>query len=138
MIQDREGILKTWQEFQGLGIKRPKSEAEYDDLNQFLNELTDHYNCNQEPYASLFDLVAGYMHEWELEHYPELKNIDVPPHEMLASLMEQHGVSQYQLAQEGIAHQSTLSKILSGERKISKEIAKQLARRFKVSVEVFL
>jgi HTH-type transcriptional regulator/antitoxin HigA len=57
---------------------------------------------------------------------------------MLAGLMEEHGLSQNQLASEGIADQGNLSNILAGDREISKSLAKRLAARFKVPADLFL
>ena len=67
--------VEAWQSFQTSsgGIKSPQSEVEYEYLLALLNDLTDRYNCNQEPYGSLFDLVASYVHKWELENEPELQ-----------------------------------------------------------------
>lgn len=131
---------EAWRAFQDAsgGIKPPQSEADYEQLLAFLNDFTDHYSCTQEPYASLFNLIAGYMHEWELDNEPEQKLDHLEPNERLAFLMQRRGVSQYALDKAGVAHQSTLSQILAGERGISKEVAKRLAAHFGVSVEVFL
>lgn len=133
-------IVDAWQAFQraAVSIKRPISESEYLELLELADGLTSRYDCNEEPYASLFDIIATYMHEWELVNEPELKNPDVPPHEILAYLMEERGISQYQLEQEGLVHQGNLSKILKGKRGISKSLAKKLAQRFAVGVELFL
>ena len=131
---------EAWRAFQAAsgGVKPPKSDAEYERLLTFLDDLTDTYNCNEEPYASLFDLVAGYMQEWELDNEPQQKLDHLKPNERLSFLMQRRGVSQYALDKAGVAHQSTLSQILAGERGISKEVAKRLAAYFGVSVEVFL
>ncbi len=133
-------VINAWEAFQAAtgGIKRPETGAEYEVLLELVDDLTDRYNCNTEPYGSLFGIIATYMHEWELENELELKNPDVPPRRMLAHYMEQQGVSQYQLDKEGVVNQGSLSRILKGERGISKALAKRLAERFGVSVEVFL
>ena len=141
MSNDRStASAEAWRAFQDAsgGIRPPQSETDYERLRVFLNNLTDLYNCNQEPYASLFDLIALYMHEWELDNEPEQKLDHLEPSERLAFLMQRRGVSQYALDKAGVAHQSTLSQILAGERGISKEVAKRLAAYFGVSVEVFL
>jgi len=136
-------IVAAWEAFQSdtrdtLLLRPPESEAEYDALVQFADELTDTYNCNEGPQAALFDLVAAYIDHWERQHYADLKDVQVPPHKMLAHYMDQHGVSQYQLDKEGVASQQNLSKILKGERGISLELAKRLAERFNVGVEMFV
>lgn len=140
MIADHDHIFDAWRSFQTAtgGLKRPKSEAEYLELLALMDELTSRHKCNEEPFASLFDIIATYMHEWELENEAELKNPEVAPHVMLAHLMEQHGVTQYQLDKEGIVNQANLSKILKGERGISKNLAKKLGKRFGVGIEMFL
>ena len=78
------------------------------------------------------------MHEWELVNEPDLKNSVATPHEMLAYLMEQRGVTQYRLAKDGVVSQGTLNAILKGRRGISKAVAKKLAVYFGVSVELFI
>ena len=138
MTTDAVRMVEAWQDFQLIvgGTERPQTEQEYVELLEVLDTLTERYDCNEAPYASLFDLLAGYARQWEEAN--EAPVPDVAPHEMLAFYMEQQGVSQYQLEQEGVADQSTLSKILRAKRGISKELAKKLGRRFKVNPVVFL
>lgn len=75
------------------------------------------------------------MLEWERQHHEPL---ETTPAEVLASLMEEHGVSQYGLEKAGIADQSLLSKILSSKRGISRALAKRLGKRFQIEPSVFL
>lgn len=132
-------ITQAWTAFYASApLDAPVTEGDYLKLKELADHLLDNHNIEEGAYAPLFDIVTRYMHEWELEHEPELKNPDVPPHRMLAFLMEQQGVTQYQLQKEGVVNQGTLSKILKGERGISKALAKRLAEKFGVSVEVFL
>lgn len=56
----------------------------------------------------------------------------------LAHLMEQHGISQYQLDKEGVYSQQNSSRILKGERGTSLKLAKKLAERFGVGTELFI
>lgn len=135
-----ERVPEAWAQFQSHigGLSRPRSEQEYEQLIALMHHLSDSYDSTSEPYAALFDFLATMAHDWEAANEPEFQNPDVaPPHTVLAYLMEEHGVSQYQLAQEGIADQGNLSRILAGERSINKNLAKALAARFSVSVEAF-
>lgn len=136
MISER--AYEGWQALFDAGVKRPENEADYLELLAFMDDLTSRHDINRQPWSDMFGLIAGYMHEWELEHELELKSSDIPGQQVLALLLEQHGVTQYQLAKEGIVDQGNLSKILKGEREISKELAKKLATRFGVGVELFL
>jgi antitoxin component HigA of HigAB toxin-antitoxin module len=129
-------IVEAWVTFTNTGIQRPLSEGEYEALIAQMDALTDLHNVEQEPYASLFDLMAGYALEWEALHDEPLP--ESAPHEALAFLMEQQGLTQKDLERLGIADQPKLSKILSGKLLISKAIAKRLAGHFKVSVDVFV
>lgn len=132
-------IVQAWGGFYAAThLAAPKTEDEYETLHSLADYLLDNYNVDTEPYGPLFELVTGYMHVWELEHEPDLKNPDAPPYQLLAHLMEQHAVSQYQLEKEGIASQQNLSRILKGERGISLKLAKRLAERFEVGTELFI
>lgn len=135
-----ERVPEAWAQFQMHvgGLSRPNSEEEYEQIISLMHHISDSYSTTSEPYAGLFDYLATLAHNWEVENEPDLKNPDVAPHKVLAYLMEEHNVSQYQLAQEGIADQGNLSRILAGERSISKNLAKKLAERFHVSAEVFI
>ena len=135
-----ERVPEAWAQFQMQvgGLSRPDSEEEYEQVINLMHHVADNYSTTHEPYAALFDYLARLAHEWEVENEPDLKNPDVAPHAVLAYLMEEHGVSQYQLAQEGIVNQGNLSRILSGERGISKNLAKKLAERFRVSAGAFI
>jgi HTH-type transcriptional regulator/antitoxin HigA len=78
----------------------------------------------------LSDLVGDY----ERDHY---KTSAVSGTEMLAYLMELQGLNQSDLAKE-LGGQPIVSKILKGERELNLRQVKALARRFKVSPEVFI
>lgn len=135
-----ERVPEAWAHFQKQigGLTRPTSEVEYEQILSLMHHVSDSYDTASEPYAALFDYLATLARAWEVENEPDLKSPDVAPFKVLAHLMEEHGVSQYQLAQEGIADQGNLSRILAGERGISKNLAKRLAGRFHVSAEVFI
>lgn len=72
--------------------------------------------------------------EYERENY---KSNAVSGREMLAYLMELQGLTQKDLAKE-VGGQPIVSKILKGERDLNIRQIKALAKRFKVSAEVFI
>lgn len=135
-----EHIPEAWSAFhkQMGSLAHPITEDEYDQLVSLMNHVYDNFDTTTAPYDHLLDYLANLVNEWELEHQPELKDIDVAPNEVLAFLMEQQGVTQSQLGKEGIVSQGNLSRILSGDRGISKELAKKLAKRFRVDVSLFI
>ncbi|MBX3144797.1 MAG: helix-turn-helix domain-containing protein [Trueperaceae bacterium] len=135
-----ERVPEAWVEFQAQvgGLSRPMNEQEYERIVSLMHLVAHNYDTASEPYATLFDYLAKLAHDWEVAYEPDLKSVEVAPRAVLAYLLQEHGVSQYQLAQEGIVNQGNLSRILSGERGISRELAKRLAVRFGVSADTFL
>jgi len=80
----------------------------------------------------LADLIADYEKQQD-------KNLRRKPsgEEMLAYLMEEHGLKQNDLKKE-LGSQSVVSEILSGKRKLNVRQIKALAKRFNVSSATFL
>ena len=81
------------------------------------------------------DLLATLIEDYERKRWP-LKRETLSGREMLATLMEENGLKQSDLA--GIVPQSNISAILAGKRTISKAVAIKLGKRFRVSPELFL
>src|SRR5579862_1434596 len=111
----------------------PRNEDEYENLLCFVDELMElSRQKKDERIAILLKLVAKNIEEYESRHYPTPV---ATPVEMLEFLMEQHGLEQSDLPE--IGSQSLVSKILSGERKLTVEHIKNLSKRFHVSPSVF-
>ena len=73
------------------------------------------------------------IEQWENE------NVSLPqahPREVLRYLLEEHGLTQKDLAD--IAAPTLIRDILAGHREISKRLAKSLAERFHVDIGAFL
>lgn len=81
-------------------------------------------------FKTLVDLVADFERR-------EFKSPSASGAEMLAYLMDLQGLQQTDLAQE-LGGQSVVSRILNGERELNLRQIKLLAKRFKVSPEVFI
>lgn len=99
-----------------------------------LNQLLDAGGADERnELAGLVDALGQMIHAYEQRRHalPE-----APPREVLRHLMEEHDLSQSDLAD--IASQGTISDILAGRRGISKALAKKLAKRFAVSVAAFV
>jgi antitoxin component HigA of HigAB toxin-antitoxin module len=107
-------------------ISRPKIEADYLELIDLIEHITDTVDdLENNPYIALLDIAMTYANEWE-------------PRETLAFLMQQHDLTQKDLERLGIASQPVLSKILKGERAISKTVAQKLGAYFNVKPSSFL
>lgn len=129
-------IAQTWKGFsQSIGhILPPQSERDYQKLVRLADQVADSLD-EDESLEGLFDLLTEHIARWEEKQDPLEP---VSPHQMLAFYMQQQGLSQSDLAREGLMDQGNLSKILSGERPIGLELAKRLATRFHTSPAVFL
>jgi HTH-type transcriptional regulator / antitoxin HigA len=129
-------IAQTWQNLYN-NLHPIENETEYHAMLEFMRDLMRQYNVSSQPHKGLWDLAAKYIQHWEQANDPWLQQ-PATGRDALAFLLRDRGITQYQLAQAGIAHQSTLSSILSGKRGISLAVAKKLAAFFTVPLELFL
>jgi HTH-type transcriptional regulator/antitoxin HigA len=112
----------------------PHNENEYNKLLDFVDELMEiSRHKKDERVTSLLRLVAQNIEAYESRRY---LTKSLSPIEMLAYLMGEHGLGQGDLPE--IGSQSLVSKILSGERKLTVEHIRKLAKRFAVSLSVFV
>ena len=131
-------LLNFWKRHADvLNIRRPSTEAEYDGLFELIESIFKAAGANPEhgPYSTLLDIASTYAHDWEEQHHPMPMG---DPVNVLKFLMDEHGVSQADLIRANITDQPTLSRILSGQRSISKVIAKRLGGHFKLAADTFL
>lgn len=133
---DLASVQSAWQ---GLNKLVPlgtiTSEKDYKRRVSVMDELLDRIGANESHrLMPLLDLVTK-----EVEAY-EAKQQTLPeaaPAEVLAFLMEEHGLKQADLAEE-LGGQSIVSAILNGKRELNTRQVKSLAARFNVSPAVFL
>ena len=111
-----------------------RSEKEYRrllDAAKRLMERPDEKIAPEE--GRLLELLGVLIEEYEDRIHP-LPTVE--PHEMLRHLLEENNLRPGDLVE--IMPKSRVSEILSGKRAISKGQAKELAKRFRVPVDVFL
>lgn len=134
-IPKPQAILKAWLPFKAaIGVTAVRSEADYQHALATLEVLLEAVGDDEtHPLADVLDYLADRVKSYEDAQcaIPEAE-----PRAVLQFLMEQHGLKQTDLAD--CAPQSRISEILGGQRAISKALAKSLAARFGVPVEVFL
>ncbi len=132
-----KAILERWEAFNTIAgpyLEPITTPAEYEAADALLNDISDRMSSSDDrQYINLFRLLAARIQAWEDEHEPLPSST---PHELLAFLLEQHQLRQSDLS--NIVDQSTLSKILRGERGISKRLAFALSERFGLPVAAFL
>ena len=132
---EAQAILKAWMPFKQLiGVTSVHTKKDYAQVRATIDTLLDEVGDDEShPLADVLDYLADQVKAYEDENFPIP---EAEPKEVLRFLMEQHNLKQEDLAD--CAPQSRISDILSGNRSISKEIAKRFAQRFHVRADVFL
>ena len=85
-------------------------------------------------YAQYARVIEEFIVHYERDRFPDAKSA---PQDMLAFLMEQHGLSQVDIA-EDLGGQPNVSNVLSGKRELNLRQIRRLATRFHISPAVFL
>ncbi|MDR0247256.1 MAG: helix-turn-helix domain-containing protein [Burkholderiales bacterium] len=134
-VPEPKAILQAWMPFKELiGVTSVHTEEDYAQARATIDVLLDEIGDNENhPLIDVLDYLADQVVAYEEERFPIP---EAEPKEVLRFLMDQHGLKQEDLSD--CAPQSRISDILNGRRNISKETAKKLARRFNVSVALFL
>ena len=128
------GIPETYDELcRGYPPRKIKNKAAHAGALKVIDAMAGHaLNPDQEDYLDLLsDLVEAY----------ENKAVDppkVPVTEVLKELMEERNMTQTRLAEFLGIDNSLVTKILKGEREITVDIARALARQFNVDASMFL
>jgi HTH-type transcriptional regulator/antitoxin HigA len=111
------------------------SVAEYDRMVGAVEHLMDKGEDRLSPEESaLLETMAILIQAFDYRHHPLPS---VPPHEMLAYLMETSGRTAKDLLPV-LGTRGRVSEVLSGKRSISKEQAKKLASVFQVAADLFI
>jgi len=126
--------IEHWSHVAPLLIE-PKSEADYEQLVQVLDEVLDAGGADENhPLARLADSLGDLVEEWEACHHvmmPAASGIEV-----LRFLMKEHGIKQADLPEVGT--QSVVSEVLNGKRQLNVHHISRLAARFGVPAGVFI
>ena len=111
----------------------PETEKDYNQLVSDLDAVLDAGGANEaHPLAGLAERIGDLIAAYEDRHHPITTNgIDA-----LKYLMAEHNLKQADLSD--IGSQGVVSEILSGKRLLNIEQVRRLAKRFKVSAEVFI
>ena len=129
-------IAPAWKALQQAAKLGPiTSKAHYAEMLRLSEFLIDEIGANHaHPLNNLLYIVGDLIRAYDESH---VAIPDTSPAEVVAFLMEQHGLKQADLAAE-IGSQGIVSEVLRGKREINARQAKALAKRFEVSVAVFL
>jgi len=110
-----------------------RSEAQNEEYIAALYELEQRHRRWNKAEAELADLLTLLIEDYEEKNYQLPK---ASPLEMIAFLMEQHGLKQKDLV-DVFGTPSIVSEVLNGKRELNKEQICRLSERFHVSPELF-
>ena len=132
---DTQRAAERWNAFVAEVPVRPiRSDADYDEMVALMNQLLDVVGDNEShPLAPVLALIGDQVEGYDSDHFAIPRS---EPREVLRYLMDQQGLKQSDLGD--VLAQPNVSAILNGHRSISRDVAKALAQRFNVAVDVFL
>ena len=111
-----------------------RDDHDYDLAVERLNGLLDEVGTDERhPLYTLLDTLGTIMHAYEEQHHPMP---DCKGGEVLRFLMDEHGLTQADLAEVG--SQGVVSEILRGKRDLNVRQIRALGKRFHVSPAVFV
>jgi HTH-type transcriptional regulator/antitoxin HigA len=108
------------------------SDEELAEYTEKLFKLTAKSHPSREEEEAI-ELLTLLIERYEADRYPVP---DADPIEVLRFLLRQNGLSQKDLATE-LRSESTVSLVLSGKRRLTRDHIARLSRRFHVSPSVF-
>jgi len=129
-------MTATLTEYQSLLVElapRPiRSEREHHRaLRQIERLMTPDPNREK---SEMIDLLATLIEQYESAKHP---TPSASPRDLLAHLLENHGLTRAELARQTGLPRSAITNILCGRRRISKQNARRLATFFKLDVGAF-
>ena len=132
---DTQRAAERWNAFVAeIPVCPIRSDADYDRMVSLMNQLLDVVGDDaSHPLAPVLALIGDQVEGYDTDHFAIPRS---EPREVLRFLLNQHGLKQSDLGD--LVAQPNVSAILNGHRSISRTLAKALAQRFNVSVEVFL
>ncbi len=119
-------------------IENKKMHGIYSQVTTMLMEAVEEgvfarHSKEREDVETFIRSVAHFLQEYEKKEFPRGS---VTPEDVLSFLMEQHDLTQNDIAEE-LGGQPAASMILNGKRKLNREQIERLSDRFHISPGVF-
>lgn len=128
-------LPKTYEKLVSILPPRPiRSESQYEEVQEMIDALSG-YKLNQDQ-ADYLDALSTFFRAYEQEHYA-IDTSEISAIETVQCLLEQHDMTASDLGRL-LGNRALGSKILRGERTLSKEHIRKLCERFRVSADLFL
>lgn len=126
-------VIDHWEHIAPV-VNKPTNDEEYQRAVAALDFMLEIAGESEtHPLNGLIQLLADGIEAYDAENHPDEP---VDPRDMMAFLMEQHGLRQSDLPEVG--SQGVVSEILRGKRQLNLRQIKALAKRFQVTLATFL
>jgi plasmid maintenance system antidote protein VapI len=133
---------RYWKLIKRFPLRAIRNEREADLAQEIATELGmkgDRLTRDEKDYR---DILRRLIMDYEAKS-PKVKAFlasarSVPPQRILRSILDENEISQAQLAREIGCHEANISAFLRGKRGLSKVTAMKLAKRFCVSMDLFM
>lgn len=133
MKTNLQTAVKHWPHIEPL-VRKPRNKQQYDELVANLDALLEMSRGQEKhPLSGLINLISEQIEAYDAEHYAIPK---APAHEVLAYLMQEHGLKQRDLKELG--SQGVVSEILAGKRKLNVRQLSLLSVRFGLPTDTFI
>jgi antitoxin component HigA of HigAB toxin-antitoxin module len=132
-----ETITKNWEALHQAQLHPITTEVQYTQMLDFMHNLMRGYDVTLEPHKSLWRLASQYIIEWESAN-DDVAFEPIQGFEILRALADAQDSTQAEFAAKLEIDQSHLSRILRGERRISRKLAARAERIFRVPADTLL
>ena len=112
-----------------------RSEEQLKEAIETVDALIDRFGTLDNFEKDYLDVLGDLVEKYESAH--DAMDSSIPDHEMLKYLISEKAVTQVEVARSTGIAESTISAVLSGERKLTREHVGRLAKFFGVGARVF-
>jgi HTH-type transcriptional regulator / antitoxin HigA len=129
-------ITQNWEALYNAQLHPIETEAQYLEMLNFMRDLMKQFDTTLEPHRSLWRLAAQYIADWEAAN-DEMATETIHGYELMRAIQDSNNLTQQEMADKLEINQSNLSRILRGERSISRRLALKLEKLFRVPAHQF-
>ena len=129
-------ITQNWEALYNAQLHPIESENQYLEMLNFMRDLMKQFDTTLEPHRSLWRLAAQYIADWEAAN-DDMATETIRGFDLLRAIQDSNNFTQQEMADKLEINQSNYSRVLRGERPISRKLAMKLEKLFRVSADQF-
>ncbi len=129
-------ITQNWEALYNAQLHPIESETQYLEMLNFMRDLMKQFDTTLEPHRSLWRLAAQYIADWEAVN-DDMATETIRGFDLLRAIQDSNNFTQQEMADKLEINQSNYSRVLRGERPISRKLAMRLEKLFRVAADQF-